>query len=154
PMRNEFAILKGRCFEQDRELPYAPLIDLLNQSSLADIFAGEASFAPLARLVPELVSHAGADNALAPLEPEQAKRQLFIALQQCLTRRLPALVVMEDLQWCDDGSLEFLLYLARRIETQPLLLALTYRPNETSAELHALEAFLATLNRERRALEL
>jgi predicted ATPase len=37
------------------------------------------------------------------------------------------LIVVEDLHWSDDASLEFLLFLSRRISPYPVLLLLSYR---------------------------
>ena len=42
---------------------------------------------------------------------------------------------MEDLHWCDETSLELLLYLARNCTHLPLLFVLTYRSDEVSPEL-------------------
>src|SRR5207249_8396315 len=61
------------------------------------------------------------------------------------------LVVLEDLHWSDDTSLEFLLHLARRVPRHPVLLLLTYRTDEPHP---GLEHFLAELERERLATEL
>jgi DNA-binding CsgD family transcriptional regulator len=60
-------------------------------------------------------------------------------------------VVIEDLHWCDETSLEVALALAREAPTLPLLLVLTYRSDEIPAELGAL---LATLDRERLAVDM
>ncbi|MFF0866915.1 BTAD domain-containing putative transcriptional regulator [Nonomuraea sp. NPDC003560] len=40
-----------------------------------------------------------------------------------LAERVPLLILIDDLQWCDPGSLRWLAYLARRIERAPLLVA-------------------------------
>ncbi len=66
--------------------------------------------------------------------------------------RAPArLIIIEDLHWCDDLSLEVLLQLARLIQTKPVLVLLSYRSEETPRPL---AQFLAQLDRERLALEL
>lgn len=60
------------------------------------------------------------------------------------------LLVIEDVHWSDDTSLEFLHFLVRHSRSHPLLLVLTYR----SDELHpALMHFLSALNRERLTVE-
>ena len=149
-------LCEGRCFEQDRALPYAPLIDLLRTqtSQIAEDLRG---LSPLSHLLPEL------GEAPAPSEPEQDKRRLFEALAQTLGSNpspkkggeLAAIVVIvviiEDLHWADEASLEFLLYFARRIGSRPVLLAMTYRGDEVGL---ALERFLAALDRERLATEI
>ncbi|MGB8650611.1 MAG: BTAD domain-containing putative transcriptional regulator, partial [Mycobacteriales bacterium] len=42
----------------------------------------------------------------------------------------PLVVMVDDLQWCDSGSLRFLTYLARRLDTLPVLLVGTIRTGE------------------------
>jgi len=151
-------IVEGFCFEPDRTLPYAPLLDLLHaiasRSTPEEIAERFGPTAPdlvkllpaLGRLIPTLVPAPG-------LEPEQEKRRLFQALAQFLvqlagTRSL--LLVIEDIHWSDDASLEFLLYFTRQIASAPVLLVLTYR----SDEIHpALGHFLVMLDRERLATE-
>ena len=134
--------LKGRCYEQDRALPYAPLIDLLRGQTSQVLEGLRGQSTPLARLLPEL----GAVSA--PSEPEQDKRQLFEALLSLFVggSQPLRLIVIEDLHWCDDATLEFLQFFARRIDSRPVLLVMTYRNDEVGPSL---ERFLATLDRER-----
>lgn len=152
-------ILRGQCFELDRAYPYAPLLDVLRTFfapfSPDDIAAHlGSSAAELVKLLPELASPL---PGLAPgtvIEPEQEKRRLFQALMLFLTRLAktqPLLLLIEDLHWSDETSLEFLLYLTRHVRMHPILLLLTYR----SEEVHpVLTRFLAGLDRERLAYEL
>ena len=60
------------------------------------------------------------------------------------------LLIVEDLHWSDETSLDFLHYLARRCPTSPLLVLLTYRSDEIYL---GLSHFLAQLDRERLAQE-
>ncbi|MER6082327.1 BTAD domain-containing putative transcriptional regulator [Streptomyces sp. NPDC001833] len=53
-----------------------------------------------------------------------------------LTRKLvravgPLVLAVDDLQWCDSGSVRFLAYLAGRLEGLPVLIAVTLRTGET-----------------------
>jgi predicted ATPase len=101
---------------------------------------------------PELWPIAGLSPA-PPLDPAQEKRRLFHALAQFFTRlaaRHSLLIVIEDVHWSDETSLEFLLLLARRIAALPVLLLLTYRSDE---QHEALGHALATLERERLLVE-
>ena len=152
-------VFQGNCFEPDRTLPYGPLLDALRavlRDYPAEALANElGTHAPaLAQLVPELDAVLPPTSARPRLDSEQEKRHLFEALAQCFLRlaaQHPLLLVAEDVHWSDDSSLEFFLYLARRIEAQPLVLALTYRSDEVHP---ALAHFLASLDRERLATEL
>ena len=159
---HEFLLLQGTCFPTDLSCPYAPLLDLLRS-----VFANR----PLARTETSLQQVAQAFLPLLPdvvplfpemapastpglLDPEQEKRRLFEAMTHFFTSQTakhPVLLVVEDLHWSDDTSLEFLHYLARRCLAHPLLLLLTYR----SEEVHpSLRHFLAQLDRERLAQEI
>ncbi len=153
-----FLVLQGNCFPTDRSAPYAPLLDLLSSSQTQDLlFSSPAEPEPLARelarLFPGLLDHASGETPLQPLEPEQEKRRLFVALSQFFTglaSRQPVLLTVEDVHWSDETSLEFLHHLARRSARHSLLLVLTYRHDEIHSELRH---WLAQLDRERLAQE-
>jgi DNA-binding winged helix-turn-helix (wHTH) protein/ActR/RegA family two-component response regulator len=53
----------------------------------------------------------------------------------------PLVIVIEDLQWSDDSTLEAISYLARRRERARLLLVGTYRPAEVALRRHAMSGF-------------
>ena len=61
------------------------------------------------------------------------------------------LLIVEDLHWADNSSLEFLLYLSRRCTNQPILMIFTYRDDEVHANLRH---WLAQLEREHLIQEL
>jgi len=153
-------ILEGYCFQTESTLPYAPLLDLFHNFFEAHprdqiARAVEASASRLARLFPELADtlpHLVPSGTPNP-DPEGEKRRLFQALAQTLTalaEHQPLIVILEDLHWSDSTSLEFLLLLARRISSQPILLLLTFRSEDTTPEL---THFLAELDRERLGTE-
>jgi len=58
-------------------------------------------------------------------------------------------LVIEDVHWADDATLDALRYLIRRIGNLPAVLVLTYRDDELSRE-HALTACSARLPAARR----
>jgi DNA-binding CsgD family transcriptional regulator len=154
----QVCFLQGSCFEQDRALPFAPLVDLLRSLLLTD---SREAFLPhlvplapeLIKLVPDLALFLPEVSPTPVLAPEQEKHRFFAALTHCLLRLAgprPLALVMEDLHWSDDTSLEFLLGLARHLRSRPLLLLLTYRREEVHPPL---AHFLAALDRGRAALE-
>ncbi len=51
-----------------------------------------------------------------------------------LSAESPLLLAVDDLHWCDRPSLRFLLYLARRLEGLPALVAGSLRPDEPGAD--------------------
>ena len=155
--QRDFLLLEGQCFQTDSTFPYAPLLDLFRSyfaryvsTSLAD--TRHSFVSTLSRLLPDLAL-LFPDLATFPappsVEPEEEKRQLFAAMTHFLMEqatRHPVLLVVEDVHWCDDLSLDFLLHLARRCRHVPLLLLVTYR----SDELHpGFRQWLTQLDRER-----
>ncbi len=153
-----FLVLQGTCFPTDRSSPYAPLLDLLSSSHTQDLLSlstanPEPLVRELARLFPGLLDHTSDEAPLRAIEPEQEKRRLFVALSQFFTglaSKQPVLLIVEDLNWSDETSLEFLHYLARRCARHPLLIVLTYRYDEIHSELRH---WLAQLDHERLAQE-
>ncbi|HEX5264327.1 MAG TPA: AAA family ATPase [Phenylobacterium sp.] len=76
----------------------------------------------------------------------------FEGLLRLLTSgRGPALMVIEDLHWADDSTLDLMRYLGRRIRTAPILIVVTFRNDETTsqARLASLWADMPRDSRER-----
>lgn len=153
-----FVVLQGNCFEGDNLLPYAPLLDLFRgfvQSQKPEIISQllGADGGELVRLFPEIgLWLPGAISTTSEGEPE--KRRFMEILARVVLRfceRQPLLLIIEDLHWSDDTTLDFLLFLSRLLSSKPLLVLLTYRNDEIST---ALRHFLAGLIRERRTTEL
>jgi DNA-binding CsgD family transcriptional regulator/tetratricopeptide (TPR) repeat protein len=152
-------VLQGVCFESDRALPYAALLDLLRTlvaHQPAEVVAAWLlpSARQLVRTVPELADWLPGVTPAPPLEPEAEKRRLFHSVGRLFVRIAtdqPLVLVVEDLQWGDDASLELLASLARGVPTLPVLLLLTYRAEEAQPSLQRL---LVGLERERLATDL
>ncbi len=159
---DHWTIFAGQCFERDALFPYAPVIDALRAfigpqpaAVVADLLGVQG--AELVKLLPELALSIASLRPTPPLDPEAEKRRLFEALVQFLARSTqvprpaPLLLILEDIHWCDETSLDFLHLLARRLATLPILLLATYRREEVSPGLKQL---LAQLGRGRLAREI
>ena len=145
-----FFALHGACFEAERSIPYAPLLDMVR------LFSGSASPAVVAHVLApaasELVTLFPELGPLLPdavpnptIDPESCKRRLYHALAQVITllaRTQPVLVTFEDVHWSDDATLELLFHLARSHSAQPVVIALTYRGEEAGPRLSRLIADL------------
>jgi len=158
----DFLLMQGSCFPTDHAIPYAPLLDLLRShfsshseaKSAPEVERIAQAFLPLLPDIGYVLPDGTSLPTLIPLDPEQEKRRRFETLAHFLTsqaRVRPVLLVVEDLHWSDDTSLEFLHYLARRCAAHRLLLLLTYRSDEVRSSLRH---FLAQLDRERLAQEI
>ncbi len=154
-----FLIMQGNCSEQDIAYPYAPWIDAL-RTFLALRNAAEASellgvYAPeLVKLLPELNLLLPSLRPTASLDPAAEKHRLFESIARfttSLAATQPLLIILEDLQWSDEQSLEFLQFFIRRVATLPILILGTYRSGQDSPSL---SVRLDELNRERLVEEL
>ena len=158
----DFQLLTGQCFPTDRACPYAPLLDLLgtflaplSPSQIATTLGSSAR--ALVPLLPEQVQHLpelASLSPLFPLDPEQEQRRLFEALAEVFLRATitrPLLLVIEDLHWSDENTLDFLLFFARKTAGRRLLMVLTYRNDEMHQPLRSL---LAQFDRERKRQEM
>ncbi|MGN6813984.1 MAG: ATP-binding protein [Thermomicrobiales bacterium] len=136
--------LAARCLPATRQLPFAPLAELLRgpagRAHLTTL-AGSAPpawFSDIAGLVPEL------GNLLPepppPLPPDEGRRRMFEALAQALAIApdRPLALFIDDLHWADQSTLDWLGYLTHRTRALPLLLVAAYRPEEAPPELTAL----------------
>jgi len=138
--------LQGRCLSYGSAIPYLPLLDMLRQN------CGLAEGDPPAVIV-EKVRRAfqavgmdpdewgpfplrllgvreGADR-FERLSPEAIKARLFETFRQITlrgSRRRPIVLEVEDLQWIDQTSEEFLVTLADSVGGARIVLLVTYRP--------------------------
>lgn len=83
----------------------------------------------LARLLPEL----DPDTAAAlPSDGVQAAQllELVLGLIGRLSAARPVMLVLEDLHWADQSTLELLAFLVRSLRDMPVLLVATYRSDE------------------------
>jgi predicted ATPase len=78
------------------------------------------------------------------MRSEQMLRQLVEALT-VMTRETVVILVLEDLQWSDSATVEWLAYVARRAEPLRLLVLATYRPAEVIARGHPLRQIVQEL---------
>jgi DNA-binding CsgD family transcriptional regulator/tetratricopeptide (TPR) repeat protein len=133
--RAGFTVLLGHCIELGAEgLPLAPLVDALRALTRA-IPADELAqvvgpAAPgLARLLPELSPD---PPARMPAEGIQSAQllELVLGLLGRLSAVRPVLLVLEDLHWADQSTLELVAFLVRSLRAVRVLLVGTYRSDE------------------------
>lgn len=126
----DFLQFQGNCFQPDISSPYALLLDLLRSSAARQLAAAVTSeltpfTSELHQLLPDIVPLPPDRVPMSSSDPEQEKHRLFAALTQFFmgqATKQPVLIIIEDIHWSDDTSLEFLHYLARRCPAYPLLL--------------------------------
>ena len=93
----------------------------------------------LAQLFPELA--VAGERASVAREEQHRIAIAFHDLFSAFAREAPILLVLEDLHWADDASLDLLNYLARELRDARVLILATYR----SDEMHRRHPFLRVL---------
>ena len=155
----KFIALEGTCFESNRTLPFAPFINLLHSHHPINR-AQETSQAPVSTKSKHAASLPGMTVQLLELlqdfsnQPEPEKQRIFESLVQFffrLAEEAPLLIIIEDLHWSDNLSLDCLLHFIHRISKQRIMLLLSYRSEEFQTGLHH---FLAMLKHDRPAIEI
>lgn len=143
-------------------LPLAAQALLADGADLVDTFvAGKAlverarAFAPsgvgwLAELE-ELVERKAATPAGAGPQQSALFAQVTRVLQS-LAQHVPLLLMLDDLQWADGGSISLLFHLGRQLAPSRMLVVGAYRPEEVAlgrgGERHPLEPVLNELQRD------
>ncbi|HEX5923318.1 MAG TPA: AAA family ATPase [Baekduia sp.] len=137
------AVLIGRGAEMERELPFGVWVDALDDHVAAlgperlEALVGDR-VVELSRILPS----AGGGAPVGGLQDERfrAHRAVRALLQQMATRH-PVVLMLDDVHWADDASLELLAHLLRRPAPARILIALAFRVGQLpTALLAALEA--------------
>jgi tetratricopeptide (TPR) repeat protein len=134
-------VLAARCHDGETGLPFVLAADLLRTAlavrpDLPETLPPQTA-AMAGRLVPALAaSHP--DTAAPPLDSPVAVTRLYAAIADTLQAATggadrtgaAGIVVVEDVHWADSSSLGLLAYLVRRLADWPLLLVLSWQPEQ------------------------
>ena len=148
-------VLFGHC-EEDLATPYQLFAEALGHyvthapedQLLAHV---EAHGSELSRLVPTLASRI---RELPPSKATDSDTERFllfaavVGLLGTMSQEQPVVLVLDDLQWADKGSLLLLRHLAAAEQAMRVLILGTYRDSELS-QIHPLTDTLAALHRQR-----
>jgi tetratricopeptide (TPR) repeat protein len=148
-------VLWGRCYELERSLLYQPIAEALrtilptlSATELADLPAWV--IAEVARLVPEISEHYPELAAPVPIQSDQEQVRLFNGVARFLAELAAhgsLLIVLEDLHWAGESTLQLIHYLIRRLADHQALVVGTLRPEEMGLQ-HPLVALRQQLKRE------
>jgi DNA-binding SARP family transcriptional activator/predicted ATPase len=72
-----------------------------------------------------------------PGPQQSALFQQYACVLQALARERPLVLVLDDLQWADAGSIDLLFHLGRRLAGSRILIIGAYRPEEVALGRHA-----------------
>ena len=129
-------VLWGHAYDLSVTPPYGPWLEIFRQyRSTAD------------RDLPPLPPFVGDLNETAAMGSQDA---LFVAVADFFTAvaaQCPLVLVLDDLHWFDQASLDFCRFLARQVENHRIVVVATYRADELHRR-HPLYALLPLLVRE------
>ena len=138
---NGGATVTARCYGGEANLSYRPIVECLRSAREK---AGDAlRSAPqewlneAARLLPELAG--GATRvSVPPLDSPGAQGRFFEAISQILLAGcrgpVPGVLFLDDLHWADEATVDFLVYMVRRLDGHPLCIVTTWRREEVETE--------------------
>jgi DNA-binding CsgD family transcriptional regulator/tetratricopeptide (TPR) repeat protein len=129
-------VFSGACIDlRQGGLPYAPIRQALRTvTRSADVrHLIETVGDGLAPLLPDL----GASATVTVLGDQARRVRLFeslLHLFQELASRAPVLLVVDDVQWADQGTLDLLTFLARNLAGVPILELLAFRDDRLALD--------------------
>jgi tetratricopeptide (TPR) repeat protein len=143
--RDRAVWLEGHAVSFGRSLPFQPLIDLLKRACGVDDADSEQAIGvkidqavarlggnvqPPTAFLRALLSIDAGDAAIAAMDPRLRRAGMFEAVRQFLiasAEARPLIVLLEDAQWMDEATTEFLALMAESVESTRILLCVTQR---------------------------
>jgi PAS domain S-box-containing protein len=166
PVLGRGLFASGKFDQLKRDIPYATLAQALRSLMRPLLGKCDADLAPwrdalqealasnaglMVDLVPELKLLVGEPSPVVELPPQDAQRRFQMALRQLIgvfaRAEHPLALFLDDLQWLDAATLDFLEDLFSRSDLRNLLLIGAFRDNEVTAAhplMRRLEAMRAT----------
>jgi predicted ATPase len=151
---NRATVLAGRGSEDS--IPYAPWVEVTREyiaqapaEVLRRMLGTHAS--DFARLVPDITAKVGTVPPSKPLGEQQDRIRLFESITHffiSVSKESPLLILLDDLQWADQASLDLLEYFVRSTGNLRVLVVCTYRSEDAGPDT-PLHKILTKLNRDR-----
>lgn len=138
---------RARCYFAQGQLAYGPVAEWLRTEPLrlARAQLPKPQLAELARVLPEILVENPEIPPPQPLTESWQRLHLYEALNAAFRKSpKPLLLLMDDLQWCDDDSFEWLHSLFRAGAANRILVLGTVRPEETARD-HPLASLVREL---------
>ncbi len=151
---NGATVLAGRGSEDS--IPYAPWVEVTREyigQAPAEILRRMlgAHVSDFARLVPDITAKVGTVSPSKSLGEQQDRIRLFESITHffiSVSKESPLLILLDDLQWADQASLDLLEYFVRSTGNLRVLVVCTYRTEDAGPDT-LLHKMLTKLNRDR-----
>ena len=150
--RQSAAIAMSRCYGTVGRLPYAPLADWLRSPALRHSVAAlpEVWRAELAGLLPEVGIQPSETGSRRDVPQVEARHRFFEAMVRAIAEAPhPLLLFIDDIQWADRDTLEWIRYLLRGQDRLWVVVVATLRLGEVPLE-DRLDQVLLDLRRDGR----
>jgi serine/threonine-protein kinase len=147
----EFLVGTGRCYQQERQAAYRPVLEAVAECVESAPPEQRAGIERQWRSVRERIHSALSDRPGAGADEDV---RLLAAIGEYLSdiaTSSPVALLIEDIQWADEGTLKLLHSLARIARSASVLLVATFRDVRLSEEHPALARIVQDLSRERLA---
>ncbi|GAB4478233.1 MAG: AAA family ATPase [Anaerolineales bacterium] len=131
------SIVYGNCYQPERELPLQPIRELVQGLVASDLAVLQEipqwERKELARLLPQIEHPTPkSEFSLTQLQPERQAIlfQAIVSLLHHVARRIPLLLIVEDLHWAADTTISAVHYVARQSASLPVMVLGTFRHEE------------------------
>jgi len=107
-------------------------------SGLQAMGADQGEIERLAAFLGYLLGFETEDPRTRQIDPEQLKRQIFLAAQDVVERRMrhvALVLIVEDLHWADAASVDLLQFLVDRLQNRRFMLIVSHRVGHDAAAL-------------------
>lgn len=152
--RQGITTLRAACYAPATSLPYAPIAVWLRATGDALTSLPDKWQREVGRVLPELLATRPDLPPPGPITESWQRQHLFTALARAVAQLpSPLLLFIDDLQWCDRDTLEWLSFLLRLEGSKRFLLLGTARTEEM-VQAEALRLFCEDLRHEDRLLEI
>lgn len=146
-----FVVATGRCYEPHQSVPYYSFLEALSSLHAAAPdpvrVKISARWPHMMRLLPDQPGDVSSATGASPQEEQQRLFWAVTGFLQAISETAPVAVLLDDLHWADDASLELLQHLARHTRAHRVLLLGAYRDVEIGRQ-HPLGRALLDLDRE------
>ena len=154
--RQGYAAAQARCYAAEGQLSLAPVAAWLRSDVLRTVLASLPNLwvSEAARLLPELLLEHPALPRPAPISEYGGRLRFFEALARIVVAAArPLLLFIDDIQWCDQETLDWLHVLMRFARQSQLLVVAAVRKEELSPA-HPMQQLCIHLQQEGRLTEL
>jgi predicted ATPase len=149
------AAARARCYAAHGQLAYAPIAEWLRAKPLRAACSQlpQTQLAELARVLPEILAENPSIARPRSLTESWERHHFYESLNAVFSKtQKPLLLMIDDLQWCDQESLEWMHSLLRSDSARGILVLGTVRQEETGRD-HPFTRLLSGLQQSGQAME-